>query len=234
MERAFYYGDLLFETIKVVNAKPQLVSYHYNRLVQSAAVLNFKLPEEFNFEVFCNQLQQAIKEAGGENNFKNQYRLRYTLYRKSSGFYCPDQHITDYHIDVYLFNSNVKNEKLKVSIYRSQHKASGPLANIKSGNALIYVMASIWAKQKALDDALILNEHNRVIEATSSNLFWIKDGITYTPPLSEGCVAGVYRSFLMDEEPVTEKVCRLDDLEQADEIFITNTLWQKRYVELIL
>jgi branched-chain amino acid aminotransferase len=232
MERAFMYGDLIFETIKVVNAKPLLVSYHYNRLVNSAFLLNFKLPVDFNFETFSNQLQQAIINAGGENNYKNQYRLRYTIYRKSTGFYLPHNHTTDYHIDVFLLDPSVKIDLLKVGIYKVQKKSSGPLSNLKSGNALIYVMASIWAKENGFEDALILNEHNRIIEATSSNLFWIKDNVTYTPPLSEGCVAGVYRSFILDNEQVTEKVCTLTDLEQADEIFITNTINHKRFIKL--
>ncbi|MFN4082593.1 MAG: aminotransferase class IV [Bacteroidia bacterium] len=234
MERAFFYGDLLLETIKVVNAKPLLVSYHYNRLLKSAATLNYKLPDDFNFEKFCNQLQHAIIEAGGENNFKNQYRLRYILYRKSKGFYLPHENVTDYHIDVFLFEPNANIERLKVGIYRNQQKASGPLSNLKTGNALVYVMASIWAKQQGFDDALILNEHGRIIEATASNLFWVKNDITYTPPLSEGCVAGVYREFLLNEEKITEKVCSINDLELADEIFITNALWQKRYINLIM
>lgn len=234
MERAFMYGDLIFETIKVVNAKPVLVSYHYNRLINSASVLNFKLPADFNFETFCKQLQQAITDAGGENNFKNQYRLRYTIYRKSAGFYLPHNHETDYHIDVFLLEPSIKIDLIKVGLYRFQKKASGPLSNLKSGNALIYVMASIWAKENGFEDALILNEHNRIIEATSSNLFWIKDNVTYTPPLTEGCVAGVYRAYVLDNEPVTERVCTLTDLELADEIFITNAINQKRFIRLQL
>lgn len=233
MERAFMYGDLIFESIKVVNAKPLLVSYHYNRLVNSAAVLNFKLPVDFNFEAFSKQLHHAIEEAGGENNYRNQYRLRYTIYRKSTGFYLPHSHLTDYHIDVFLLEP-YKADLLTIGIYTNQKKASGMLSNLKTGNALVYVMASIWAKSKGLDDALILNEHNRLIEATSSNLFWVYNNTTYTPPLSEGCVDGVYRRFIIDNEPVIEKTCSLNDLEQADEIYITNAINHKRYVKLVL
>lgn len=234
MNRAFIYGDLLFETIKVVNGSPNIVAYHYDRLIKSAAVLEFKLPQSFNLDVFYNQLQNAIDKVAGKNNFKDQYRIRYTLYRNSTGFYLPDSHQTDYHIDIFPYEDNGYFKRLNVGIYKEQRKTSGPLANIKSGNALIYIMAKMWAKKNNLDDALLLNQHGRFIEASSSNLFWVKDGITYTPPLSEGCVEGIFRTLLFEQDNITEKVCRIDDLELADEIFLTNVLEGKRFINLDL
>lgn len=232
MERAFIYGDLIFETIKVVDAKPQLINYHYKRLTHSAQLLKFLLPNNFSLNVFTKQLTDALGVLNKSEALANQYRLRYTLYRKSDGFYLPHNNQTNYFTDIFLFKPKPINTALKTGIYRQLHKSIGFLSNIKSGNALVYTMASIWAKENNLDDALILNEYGRIIEATSSNLFWVKNGTTYTVPLSEGCVNGVYRMHILNTQEVTEKICTLNDLSLADEIFITNALYGKQLIKL--
>jgi branched-chain amino acid aminotransferase len=123
---------------------------------------------------------------------------------------------------------------LNIGIYRENYKSRGPLSNIKSGNALIYVLASIWAKQHSLDDALLLNDLGNIIESTRANIFWTKDNICYTPPLSEGCIAGVMREEIMSKEMVIEKACKMGDLLNAESIFLTNALSNKKYISLRL
>jgi branched-chain amino acid aminotransferase len=116
-----------------------------------------------------------------------------------------------------------------IDVYEEQYKASSTLSNIKSGNSLIYVLASQYAVANRLDDALILNQHGRIAEATSSNLFWIKNGIISTPPLGEGPVAGIMREVVMELAQkqgllVQEKELTIDELLIADECFLTNAL----------
>jgi branched-chain amino acid aminotransferase len=92
---------------------------------------------------------------------------------------------------------------------------------------LIYVLAKIWAKENGLDDALILNQNGNIIEAASANLFWKKNNQIYTVPLAEGCIDGIARQVYMEQmvlanKPVIEKICSQIELQQADEIFISN------------
>jgi branched-chain amino acid aminotransferase len=128
----------------------------------------------------------------------------------------------------------VQNSIKKVGLYNENCKSRGPLSNIKSGNALIYVLASIWAKNQNLYDALILNDLGNIIESTKANIFWTKGNVSYTPPLSEGCIAGVMREEIMSNELVIEKPCKINDLLEADSIFLTNTLSNKKYISLSL
>jgi branched-subunit amino acid aminotransferase/4-amino-4-deoxychorismate lyase len=89
-------------------------------------------------------------------------------------------------------------------------------------------MASIWAKENNLDDALILNTNNEIIEASSSNIFWLKNGIWYTPPLSSGCVNGIGRALFMQENPCLETTGTLSDLQSAEKCVLTNALQKPR------
>ncbi|MCX6186604.1 MAG: aminotransferase class IV [Bacteroidetes bacterium] len=225
MQRAFYYGDLLFESILVKNEELMLIERHHKRLINNAKSLGFDHSISFSLQEFISQIQTEVDKSN--INDKKNCRVRYTLYRHGDGFYLPLSNEIKYLIDVFDFDITNNSNTTKVSLYTTNHKACTPLSNLKTGNALLYVLASIWAKQNNWDDALLINQYGRIIESTKANLFWIKDGITFTPPLSEGCVAGVMREEIMCNENIIEKPCEIVDLENADQIFLTNAISQK-------
>ena len=74
------------------------------------------------------------------------------------------------------------------------------------------------------DEVLFLNENGLVTEGSISNIFLVKGNIIYTPKAESGLLPGVVRNFIIDEFNVIEKEIVLDDLFNADEIFITNSL----------
>jgi branched-chain amino acid aminotransferase len=99
-------------------------------------------------------------------------------------------------------------------------------------------MAGIHAKRNNLHDCLLLNTHERICDSTIANLFIIKDNIIYTPPLTEGCVAGVARRWILENStsfpfPVIEKPITKGQVFDADEIFLTNAVryinWVKQF-----
>jgi len=76
---------------------------------------------------------------------------------------------------------------------------------------------------------VVLNAYGRVAETTIANIWWVREGRLFTPPLSEGCVAGVMRRWLLEALPasgysVGEEPIGPDGLEEAEEIFITNAI----------
>ena len=114
-------------------------------------------------------------------------------------------------------------------MYSDYKKSCQQLSNIKSGNALIYVLAGLYAKKNHFDDCLILNEHGRIAEAISSNVFIVKGETLYTPPLSEGCVDGVMRKVVIEKANennihVNEKAITQNEIQNADEVFLTNAI----------
>ena len=97
-------------------------------------------------------------------------------------------------------------------------------------------MASIYAKEKKINDCLVLNVYDRVCDASIANVLWVKNDMIFTPPLSEGCIAGVMRRYLIEKtqgarHKIQEKVCGVNDLENADEIFLTNAIQGIRWVK---
>jgi len=82
-------------------------------------------------------------------------------------------------------------------------------------------MAAFHAKQLKVNDCILLNDHNMICDTTIANIFIIKDDIIYTPPLSEGCVAGVIRRFLIEkfqsDFKMIEKPLSIEDLQNFDD-----------------
>jgi len=75
---------------------------------------------------------------------------------------------------------------------------------------------------------VLLNERGEVAECTAANIFIVKNGKVYTPPLNSGCLEGVTRGILFEIAPeagvpVIEQLLKPDDLYGADEVFISST-----------
>ena len=87
-------------------------------------------------------------------------------------------------------------------------------------------MASIYVKENAYDDCLLINSDNNIVEAISGNIFIIKDDLIYTPPLLDGCLDGIMRKIICKEmrSYVQEKSISFSHLLNADEVLITNVI----------
>ncbi len=228
INRAFVYGDLLFESMLVLNNQIQHADKHFERLVKSAAVLKMNVSNSFDIDFFKTTILNEINNSDLLN--KNNCRIRFILHRNATGFYLPNSNETAFIVETFELPENWKENSAKLKkagIYSFQTKAIGPISNLKTGNALIYVLAKIWAQENGLDDALILNQNGNIIEAASSNIFWKSNNQIYTVPIAEGCIDGIARQVYMEQmelanTPVIEKICTEIELHQADEIFTCN------------
>jgi branched-chain amino acid aminotransferase len=125
---------------------------------------------------------------------------------------------------------------LRIAVYPDGRKSCDVFSHLKSASFLPYVMAARWAQQHQLDDALVLNAHDRIADATIANVFAIKDNTIMTPPLQEGGVGGVMRKYLLAQLPaagykVAEQALLPDQVLQADELFLTNAIQGIRWVQ---
>jgi branched-chain amino acid aminotransferase len=220
INRAFIYGDLLFETIRFSGGELVNIDFHTKRIEQGAKLLGFDLPSTWG----VNYLSDLILPQINSHNS----RIRLVMSRQGEGFYLPDNNAVSFHVEHWaLLPKKVLVDN--IDVFEGQHKACNSLSNLKSGNALIYVLASQYAAANQLDDALIMNQHGRIAEATSSNVFWIKNGIIFTPPLTEGPVAGIMREVVIKKATtqglmVQEMELTIEELLLADECFLTNAL----------
>src|SRR6202011_5225489 len=106
--------------------------------------------------------------------------------------------------------------------------AASPLAGVKSTSWLPNVWAVGEAQRQGLDEVVLLNERGEVAECTAANIFAVKNGKIYTPPLNSGCLEGGTRGILSEIAPgagvhVVEQTLRPEDLFSADEVFISST-----------
>jgi branched-chain amino acid aminotransferase len=88
------------------------------------------------------------------------------------------------------------------------------------------------------NDAIIFNSNFNICDSTIANVFLIKENIIYTPALSEGCIAGVMREFIINELQknnfnVVEQTISETELANADEVFLTNSIYNMRWVSVI-
>ena len=219
--RGFIYGDGLFESIRCSRGKANFLSLHVERLLAGIAVLNLKC--DFITEDF---LQEIILKCNQNNNFRTGSKLRLVITRNSGGTYLPEQNNASLCL---LPSAEVESEYIatenfvEIGVYREQQKPINKLSGFKNCNSLLYVLASIYTQEMRLDDSLILNSKNKLCEATSSNVFWLKDNRVYTTSLSSGCVNGVMRRVIIQITNATEQEISIEQLVDVDEIFLTNT-----------
>lgn len=232
--RSFRYGDALFESIRIANYNPQFLKEHLQRLFNGMNVLKMEMNPLFN-EVF---LEHAILELAQKNNVTSDGRVRMTVYRNDGGFYTPDNNKVSYILEVYPVETQgyVLNQKgLTVDLYTEFKKTQNALSSIKSANSAIYVMAGIHKTEAQLDECLLLNDKHHIIEAITSNIFAVKNGVLYTPPIADGCVDGVMRKKIIEiakenKIAVYEISVMQNVLLGADELFLTNTINGIRWV----
>ena len=228
--RAFKYGDTFFESIKCNGHYPLHFHLHYKRMVKAMIGLKMDIvsfPSEEQWQAYIVQLLRKKKSFGAS-------RVRLQVFRAGEGLYTPTTGQVNYLIESspltsvpYMLNS----KGLLVEVYDEMKKQYSPLSAFKNGNSLHYVLAACFKNENDLDDVLLVNDKNKIIEANSSNLFWIKDGIVYTPSIFTGCIDGVMRALvinsidkhglvrLIETQGATQQV-----LLDADELFITNAI----------
>ena len=233
--RGLRYGDGVFETMKMVDGEIKLETYHFERLFAGLDLMHFRLAPGFTGSF----LKDQVRALATKNALQGAVRVRLNVFRKSGGLYDSVDDGPAFVIEAWELPENflqLNQNGLIVDIYRDVAKSCDRFSSIKSNNYLPYVMAALFAKDKKFDDCFILNTHGRVSDSTIANVFWIEDEVIYTPPLSEGGIAGVMRRHLLETLPrrgyrVLEKVLEVDNLESADELFLTNAIAGIRWVK---
>lgn len=223
--RAYKYGDSVFETIKVINGKLVFWEEHYFRLMASMRMLRMKIPMNFTLEFLEKEILKTVKVTNSNSNL----RIRLTITRKDGGFYLPLTNEVDYLIESREIRFIAK-DNYKVDLFKDFYLYSGHLSTIKTNNKLIHTLASIFAKENDLDNCILLNERKGIVEVTNATLFLIKGNTIKTPLLSEGCLKGIAREKVIkiiesnNNYDIEETVISPFEIQKADEVFITNSI----------
>ena len=234
--RGLRYGDGLFETIKYKNNELILIDEQLSRLWKGMQLLKFEIPKLFTPDFLQQQIFQLVKK-----NKQTSARIRLSILRGNGGLYDAVSHAPIYIIQSWPIadtNAALNENGLQLCIYTDAKKMTDSFCNLKHNNYLPYFMGALFAKQQQCNDAVILNNHDRVCDSTIANIFIIKDGSLFTPSLTEGCVAGVMRKFILQQlaengYSITETTITKDDLLNADEVFLSNSIYNIRWVAAI-
>lgn len=227
--RAFLYGDAVFETVKILDNKIVFLEDHYFRLMASMRILRMEIPMNFTMEFFESEI---LAVANAENTTLSA-RARITIFRKDGGFYLPENNNIEYHITVSKIERplyEIEKANYEVDIYKDFYVSKQLISTLKTTNKLINITGSIYADENGLDNCILLNEEKNVTEVLQGNLFMLKDGILSTPPLSDGCLNGIMRKQVLSLAKTFENIEVVEasispfDLQKADELFLTNVI----------
>jgi branched-chain amino acid aminotransferase len=233
--RGFKFGEGLFETIKISDSQISLADFHFERLFDSMKKLRFAIADPFSPDDLTRHIL-ALCEANGHEHAA---RVRLAVFRGDGGLYDSENDLPNFVIQSWpLIEKKFRWNKsgLLTDVFEDGRKSCDLFSNIKTNNFLIYALAAIHAKQNELNDCLILNSNDRVCESTIANIFCVKDKVLYTPTLSEGCIAGVMRRFLLErlrhsQFLFKETTLSIENVKQSEEIFLTNSIFGMRWVK---
>ena len=227
--RAFLYGDGVFETLKVVNSKVLFLEDHYFRLMASMRIVRMQIPNNFTLEYFEEQIISTATAC----NCADAARIRFTVYRNDGGYYLPQTREVSYVIQASPLASalySFSDAAYEVDLYKDFFISKQLLSTIKTTNKMISITGSIYAQENDLQNCLLLNNEKNVVEALNGNLFMLMGNKLITPPIEEGCLNGITRKKILELankiegiEVVQEPISPFD-LQKADELFITNII----------
>ena len=226
-DHGLLYGDGVFEGIRFYQGRVFRLTDHIRRLFNSAAAIALKIPAT------ARELEEAVLETIRQNELRDGYvRLVVTRGVGDLGLnplLCPRPTIFIIASKITLYPAEYYEKGLCVvtcATRRIPHGALSPM--VKSLNYLNNVLAKLESIQAGAGEGLMLNEQGYVAECTGDNVFIVKDGALFTPPVSSGALAGVTRAVVFEisremEIPISEPQITRYDIYTADECFLTGT-----------
>lgn len=232
--RGLRYGDGLFETMKLVDGRLLHASLHFERLFHGLELLGFEWPRFFTAEHLSSQATELAEKNG--HNIAG--RIRLTVVRGDGGLYDAVSHAPNWIIETMPAPagiSELNSNGLVLGVFEAARKTADTFSALKTNNFLPYLTAALQAKKQHWNDALVLNAWGRVADSTIANLWWQEGEKLFTPPLSEGPVAGTVRRRLLERLPqfgwaTNEVPADPERLMNADAMFLTNAMFGLRWV----
>ena len=217
-DRGFRYGMALFESIRIRRARPLFLCEHLDRLRAACADRAFPLPEPALGAVAPLLARQPDGMA----------RLYVTA---GDGAHFTDQ-VSESRILV-LCEARPDPVPEPCSLALSGELFHPPFGGLKTANYWANIDALQRARRSHHDEALLFNEHSELVSAATANVFVVRGGQISTPALACGARAGVTRAWVMGQVRVRECSLFLEDLQQADEIFLTSSWYGIRPAGLL-
>ena len=211
----------LFTTLRVWEGELFAFERHWARLLRDAK--RTRIPFPFDAEKVRQQLHEVLQA----NHVVEGTARIYVVFNKT-GFWQSDEAAPE--VDLILYSAGLPNYREPVRLGLREHgrHAASPLAGVKVTSWLNNVWNLAEAQAAGWDEVVLLNERGEVAECTAANIFCVRGGRVWTPPLSSGCLEGVTRDTLLDIAhgsgvSANEQTLTPEDLYSAEEVFISST-----------
>jgi 4-amino-4-deoxychorismate lyase len=191
--RAFNFGDGLFETLKLKKGKVLFLNDHYERLTEGMKVFSMDIPGGFT----PGFLEKQMAELADKNNLGEEARIKLLVWRKPGGKFVPTDNGVEYTITAsdFIKAPEFKNKAFFYNHFRASHS---PVSKFKTCSAVQYVLAGLAAQSKRADEMILLDVNFKISECISSNIFWVKGKEIFTPSLDTGCIDGIMRKQIIE------------------------------------
>ncbi len=211
----------VFTTLRISSGFPFAWERHWARLVRDAKLINLAMPEP---DVVYEDLLRLV-----EANGHPECTLRLAIVRNTGSMWqSPEAARKPVSVIALTADSKAWSPAVRLGLQPHARFAGNEFAGAK---LLSWAQNLTWAERaaaKGLDEVVLLNQHERVAECTSANIFAVVGDEVFTPPISDGCLPGITREVLLQEIrlagiTVSERSLKVEDLFGADEVFITST-----------
>jgi branched-chain amino acid aminotransferase len=211
----------VFSTLRVADGVPFAYERHWERMQRDAAKVHVPFPAS------AADLRAQLLRLVEANSAWNA-TLRVAVVRNRGGLFEGPDLEREFDVIAFTTDLNPWGNSVRLAMKPNARYAANEFSGCK---ILSWSQNLTWyeeAHQQGLDEAVLLNERGEVSECTSANIFAAMGGEVYTPPLDSGCLPGVTRELLLDVVrvpgiQVMERTLKPQDLERADQVFITST-----------
>ena len=201
--RGLAFGDGFFETLIFTAGHLRLAADHHARMQRAATALYLSLPAALATpEALATTLTQLAAA-----NALPAARLRLQLWRAGGGRYTPTTDTAEWLATAEPFTPD-SSPIAKADFALETYSIHSPLSFCKGPQAWLYVRAARERQQRGLDEIILCNAAGHVAEAAAAAIFWVKDGVMFTPALETGCVAGVRRAQVLRAAHAAGVECR--------------------------
>lgn len=223
--RAFKYGDGIFDTLKFKDGGLHFLEDHYFRLMSSMRMLRMRIPMDFTLDYYEKQIRLTLEA----NDLNQEGRVRVNVFRKDGGLYTPLSNEINFIIEATTLPT-YPDELVEIELYKDFPVASGLLSTIKTNNRMVNILGSIYAKENEYQNCILINEKKELVEALNANVFLVNGNEIITPSLDSGCINGIIRKKMIEllkkDQNFTVKELSISpfDLLKVDEVFLTNSI----------
>ncbi|MGZ4159234.1 MAG: branched-chain-amino-acid transaminase [Neobacillus sp.] len=226
-DHGFLYGDGVFEGIRVYSGNVFRLDAHLKRLYESAQSIMLRIPYS------QEEMTQLIVETIRKNQLNSAY-IRVVVSRGKGNLgldpsSCSNPNVIIIAEELSMFPKEFYEQGIKIASVASRRNRPDVLSpQVKSLNYLNNILVKIEANQAGVQEALMLNDQGYVTEGSADNIFIVKNGVVYTPPVYLGALEGITRNAIIDVArakgfEVKESPFTRHDVYVADEVFLTGT-----------